>query len=209
TDLPVLAVTRWDTAALRGRGDQMPALLRELIPATRRAPQAAPVGASLTQRLAGVPEADRDRTLIDLVRQQVAAVLGHTDAQSVPADRSFQELGFDSLTAVELRNQLNAATGLRLPTTLIFDHPSPAAIAALLRDELTVEEPAAADLMTDLDRLEELVRSAPADDETRSRIEARLRRLLDLHQGAARQAAEQELDSASDEELFALVDGLD
>ncbi|WP_433796196.1 SDR family NAD(P)-dependent oxidoreductase [Actinoplanes sp. CA-252034] len=207
--VPLLGVTRWDTAALRGLGEQVPAVLRGLVPAARRAPQAAPAGGDLAQRLAGVPEADRDGMLLDLVRGQVAAVLGHADGSAIAADRSFQELGFDSLTAVELRNQLNTATGLRLPTTLIFDHPSPAAIAALLRDELTVAEPAAADLMTGLDRLEELVRSAPEDEATRSRVESRLRRLLDLHQGASRQATEQELEAASDEELFALVDGLD
>ncbi|WP_372505740.1 type I polyketide synthase, partial [Streptomyces malaysiensis] len=98
---------------------------------------------SLVRRLAGVPAAERERLLLDLVRSAVADVLGHSDAEAVEADRAFRELGFDSLTAVELRNRLNTVTGLRLPPTLVYDYPSSSAVAVHLRTEILGEEDAA------------------------------------------------------------------
>ncbi|MFI1675450.1 type I polyketide synthase, partial [Streptomyces sp. NPDC020598] len=92
--------------------------------------------AVLTARLAQRPEKERLRALRDLVRRRAGLVLGRTEGSALDLDRPFNDMGFDSLTAVELRNQLHAETGLRLPSTLVFDHPSPRHLADYLHDEL-------------------------------------------------------------------------
>ncbi|MGW2378247.1 SDR family NAD(P)-dependent oxidoreductase, partial [Kitasatospora sp. NPDC001683] len=138
---------RVDTAALRARTDELPALLRALVPAARRtaahaAPSAAP-GDGLAARLTGLTESDQRRIVLDLVREQVAGLLGHASGDAIEPDRAFQELGFDSLAATDLRNRLNTRTGLRLPATLAFDHPNAEAVADLIVTELGARTAAA------------------------------------------------------------------
>ncbi|GGS66403.1 type I polyketide synthase [Streptomyces cinerochromogenes] len=99
---------------------------------------------SLAQRLTAAAEPEREALLLELVREETAAVLGHDGAASVDTRQDFKALGFDSVAAVDLRNRLSAATGLRLPATAVFAHPTPHALAAHLRAELLGTAPAAA-----------------------------------------------------------------
>ncbi|WP_256116765.1 acyl carrier protein, partial [Streptomyces sp. MnatMP-M27] len=91
---------------------------------------------ALVRRLETLPEAERQRSLLELVRAHVAAVLGHSGVDAIGPGRAFMEIGFDSLTAVGLRNQLSEATGVQLPATLVFDYPTPTALAGYLLTEL-------------------------------------------------------------------------
>nr|BCB14664.1 type I polyketide synthase [Streptomyces spiroverticillatus] len=140
-DEPFLLPVRFDTAALRARGEEAPALLRGLVPAAARptagtAPASDASVSELVGRLGGLDSAERDRGVLDLVRTHVAAVLHHDSPAAIEARRAFTEAGFDSLSAVDLRNRLNKATGLRLPATLVFDYPTPQALADHLVERL-------------------------------------------------------------------------
>ncbi|WP_240507397.1 SDR family NAD(P)-dependent oxidoreductase, partial [Streptomyces kanamyceticus] len=138
-DHAALVLSRLDFAALRGQateGELRP-LYRNLIRTpNRRVAEAGGDSGALLTRLSGLSEDEQLRFLLDLVRGRVASVLGHADGSTIEANRPFKELGFDSLTAVELRNRLNGVTGLRLPATLVFDYPTPVALAGFLRAEV-------------------------------------------------------------------------
>ena len=143
SDHPVLVPARLDAAGLRSRAEAglLPGVFRDPIrvPARQTAGQVAASQVvagqavqGLAERLAGLPGAEQDAVVGDLVRTAAATVLGHTSADAVEPGRAFREMGFDSLTAVELRNQLSATTGLRLPVSLLFDYPSPEVLAGHL-----------------------------------------------------------------------------
>ncbi|MEV0805999.1 type I polyketide synthase [Micromonospora sp. NPDC050200] len=137
TTRATLVPVKVDVAALRARADDPPALLRGLLPRVRRRSAAAAVDPEwFARRLAGQSPAEQERQVTELVRGHAAAVLGHDGPEAVDPERDFLELGFDSLAAVELRNRLNAATGLRLAPMAVFDNKNPAALARHVRAEL-------------------------------------------------------------------------
>ncbi|WNV86275.1 SDR family NAD(P)-dependent oxidoreductase [Umezawaea sp. Da 62-37] len=196
---------------LRGvRPGEEPPLLRGLVTGrrTRRTAAAAvPAdgGADLRRKLAALDAEGVELLLDELVRTQVAAVLGHTGPAAVDPDRAFGETGFDSITAVELRNRLGAATGLRLPPTLVFDHPTPAAVAAHLAVRLAPEVPAApADPVLGDGAVRDLLRTIPVD---RLRAAGLLDGLLRLADEPASDGAPKDLSELDADELVRLAMG--
>jgi acyl transferase domain-containing protein len=163
---------------------------------------------SLTRRLAGLPRDGQLRVLADLIRAEAAAVLGHSGLDAVPPGRAFRDLGFDSLTAVELRDRLTAVTGLALPATLVFDYPTPVATADYLLAKVLDQEADYRPALAELDRLEAVLPSVAGNGEGRSRIAARLEALLRaLHdEPAADPADDRELEMATDDEIFDIAE---
>ncbi|MEU7922100.1 type I polyketide synthase [Micromonospora zamorensis] len=208
---PVVLPIGLQPAIAAGNGP-VPPLLRNLVrrPARRVAENsadAAEPGAALKRRLVGAASADRPRILLEMVQTQVAAVLGHASADAIQPDRGLVECGLDSLAAVDLRNRLAAAAGLRLPATIVFDQPTPAALARYLQDELLDERAASAlSVLGELDRLEAGLAAVSADDPDRSKVAARLHSLLDAWAGANPAHDSGALHGATAEELFDLLD---
>ena len=193
----------------------MPHLFRGLVQGTsRRVVRSGGDGSALRTRLAGLPTVEQHRRLLELVRSNAAVVLGHVSAASVAAEQSFSELGFDSLTAVEFRNRLGAATGLRLPATLVFEHPTPTALAGELLAELAPAGLSGVEAaLAEVDALEAALGAIDADDGDRDRVVRRLRGLLskwsvqDLEPAAADGRDDlADLDTATTDDLFDAID---
>ncbi|MFI5682202.1 type I polyketide synthase, partial [Streptomyces cellulosae] len=224
---PVLVAALVDPSAARAQEGTVPPQLRGLLRTPVRPAldaedrDAGDGGEALARRLAGLDEDERHRIVRELVRREVAAVLGHSDPGAVGLERSFQEAGFDSMTGVDLRNRLGAATGLRLPATVVFDHPTPAALIRFVLGEVASgENPAGPTsrppLPAQLDWLEATVAELHPDtpEQDRTAIGARLQTIL--HRLAGSGADEQPqhgseeaasmIAAASADEIFDFID---
>jgi acyl transferase domain-containing protein/D-arabinose 1-dehydrogenase-like Zn-dependent alcohol dehydrogenase/acyl carrier protein len=206
---PVVFPLALDKTAIAA-AESPPEVLRGLVRAPLRKAEAAGAGPGLADRLAAMSPEDQEATLVALVCSNAAAVAGHHGTDAFPARRAFRDLGFDSLAAVELRNRLAKASGLRLPSTLIFDYPTPSAVAEFLRGALVASPERV--VSDSLDRLEKAVAglpdvSNPDFDRTHRDIAARMESLLrswkDLRTEPESTA---DLSEVGDEELFELLD---
>jgi polyketide synthase 12 len=188
-------------------------LVRSLVSTRARAVRrsAATPLADLSGRLASMGRAEQRALVVDLVRTHAATVLGYRDTEALSMDTPFKDLGFDSLTAVELRNRLSMVTGLRLAAAFVFRYPTPAAMAEFLEGELC---PAQLDplqpLLRDVDRLEEAIAGLRPEGEAGARLAKRLQSLLwrlgDSVADSGRSVSGEALESATDDEMFALID---
>ncbi|WP_280316329.1 type I polyketide synthase, partial [Nocardia wallacei] len=210
-----VVAARWDLPGLRARATagMLPPLFDGLVPVP---PDPAATGtpvAHLRERLRGAPPAQRPDLVLEAVRAHAAAVLGRAEADAVDADQAFTDLGFDSLGAVEFRNRLSAATGLRLPAGLVFDRPTPLALSGYLHDllarELTETTAAPADSLDALlDRLDTALSHTadPGRTADRARVLHRLQTLTAKWQHAARPGTDDDIEAATGDELLAIID---
>ncbi|MFI0912574.1 SDR family NAD(P)-dependent oxidoreductase [Streptomyces abikoensis] len=203
------------SGARRAQGE-VPPLLRGLVKGGRRvaaaAGDSAATAAGLARQLREIREEERVRFAVELVRAEAARVLGHASPEAIGAKKGFQDLGFDSLTAVELRNRLTASTGLRLPATLTFDHPTPVSLAEHLVSQLVGEDgpDTSSTLLAELDRLDSALTTTEPDALTRAAVSNRLLQMLEKWRGGAAETAGTEvaerIGSASEDEIFAFID---
>ncbi|NEB76230.1 hypothetical protein G3I40_13505, partial [Streptomyces sp. SID14478] len=219
---PVLFPLHLDTSRPQ-EPDGVPEVLRGLLHTPLRRAARERSGDGLAARLGSLPRPDRLAALTQAVRAQAAAVAGFDTAESVAPGRQFKDLGFDSLASVEMRNRLGAAVGLRLPSTLVFDHPTPEAVAAYVDGRLFADAPGESGtdprrLVTEhlnaleaaLDGWHDSTGSGADTAGQRRAIEARLTALLGRWStagggGDARTAVDV-IDDVDDEELFELLD---
>ncbi len=208
---------RMDLKALGDRPVPVPPVLRQLVRGPVRKAAAGHGGGSGTEwreRIAmAVPE-EREQLLLDLVRTHLATVLGRTDPHDIDAEAGLLEMGLDSLTAVELRNHLGTATGLRLPTTVVFDHPTPIALAKYLTSRLgdsasKTERNSAHGVLAEIEKLHTMLGNVSLADEEHSMAAGRLTDVLTQFKkrGTGDVTDAESIEAATDEELFELLDG--
>jgi len=191
-DLPEVAVLESMAGPVAGDGDG------------RALPQ-------LRQAVADVPAAESHAIILRTVRAEAAAVLGHSDPEAVEALRAFQDAGFDSLMAVELRDRLSAVTGLKLPATLLFDYPTPEGVARFVADALCPpDKEMAPSALGELERFHEAYFRAPMGADERALVVARLRRLVttwaDNADGDQEASLANRIQAATADEVFAFID---
>jgi polyketide synthase 7 len=217
-DHPAVVATRLDPAALRANSAMLPPLFSQLVGSPSRRlvdnTDAAASKSALAQRLHGLDPDEQHRLLVELVCGHAATVLGHSNSHDIDPRRAFQDLGFDSLTAVELRNRLKTATGLTLSPTVIFDHPTPTALTRHLHSQFSSVTAEGTDRLARFNEiareLETLVLQPswnPADkSQLTSRIQTILTDLASLDGHHADQPNDDDIQSATESELFAILD---
>jgi polyketide synthase 7 len=211
---PVVVATCLDRIALSGNAAALPPLLHGLaIRPARRVIDDSSVAVSttgLTARLRELAPDQRHRELVELVRSNAATVLGRSNGADIDTERAFQDLGFDSLTAVELRNRLKTATGLTLSPTIIFDHPTPSALGKYLDSRLAIgtEKPNPLARANDIAaELQALLKRTDWDPEDKAHLAIRLRNLLTTFTSARLDDADDvDIHAATESQLFAILD---
>ncbi|MCM4084142.1 type I polyketide synthase [Paractinoplanes hotanensis] len=186
---------------LSGRGRLFAELAVAGEPAATEGPGTAE---ALRDRLTALAPDEAEADLVDLLRGHMAAVLGFPGTEKIPPTRAFREIGFDSVTAVELRNRVNAATGLRLPATLVFDHPTPAVLAAHLRAQLAPDS--GRSVLEELDEIERRIAGEAPDMITGTKLRIKLRSLLSVLENNEVAAAPEPAVDGSDDELLRFID---
>jgi polyketide synthase 12 len=230
---PYALIAKMDMATLRAAAAvaELPPLLRTMLAARRRVDTRGFDASALTKKLVGLNEKEQYTVILDLIKSQIAAVLNYAGPEAVDADQKFMDMGFDSLSAVELRNRLKAtAGGAKLSTTVIFDYPTPAQLAEYIRTQITpkedeLTEPILAEVDLLLDRLREIYPNKPVPEETLQRLTNSVAKMrgdgaeppqialeagdLDAesgHHANGHTNGSSDADAA-DTELFAIVDG--
>ncbi|MEK8169490.1 acyl carrier protein [Streptomyces sp. M19] len=161
------------------------------------------------RKLDGLTAGERDRALQDLVCGQAALVLGYGDAAGVEPTTAFRDLGFDSLTSVDLRNRISTAAGVALPATLIFDYATPAALAKHLGTELAGADSSVDSVVKELERLAARLGELSAADIEEGRLTSRVQTVLNgLNEtlGGDSAAVAGALEDASADDVFAFID---
>ncbi|MBI0318759.1 SDR family NAD(P)-dependent oxidoreductase [Streptomyces javensis] len=217
TDRAAVLPVRMDLKALGDRPVPVPPVLRQLVRKPVRkaaAGNGSGPGSEWRERIAAAVPEEREPLLLDLVRTHLAAVLGRTDPHDIAAEGGLLEMGLDSLTAVELRNHLGTTTGLRLPTTVVFDHPTPMALAKYLASRLgesasKPERTSARGVLAEIEKLHVMLGNVSLADEEHSMAAGRLTDVLTQFKkrGTGDVADVESIEAASDEELFELLDG--
>ncbi|MFD6453355.1 SDR family NAD(P)-dependent oxidoreductase, partial [Nocardia sp. NPDC060220] len=200
---------RLDLTALGSLGDvdEMPAMLRSLLRGPRRAAGGgSDESAKLLSSLTGQEPAEQERIILGVIRSHAAAVLGHASAEAVPADTAFTDLGFDSLGAVEFRNRLEAATGAKLRTTIVFDYPNATALASYLRTEIAPVDDPGARIVGQLDAVAAGCAGIELPPERVEELLLRINDLVRTLRGDSARDLVDNIDGADDDALFDLID---